>query len=60
MSLDPVTSLFLGTLAFKEEIHDSAGGVVLALAGIAVMIAGLGVLAGSQAESKPSPAAAPS
>lgn len=51
MSLDPVTSLFLGTLAFKEQIHDSAGGVVLALAGIVVMIGGLAVLARSQAAS---------
>ena len=49
MSLDPVTSLLLGTLAFKEEIHDSAGGVILALGGIVLMIVGLAVLARSQA-----------
>ncbi len=49
MSLDPVTSLLLGTLAFKEEIHDSAAGVILALGGIVLMIVGLAVLARSQA-----------
>lgn len=60
MSLDPVTSLLLGTLAFKEEIHDSAGGVILALAGIVLMILGLAVLARSQtAERPPAPATQP-
>ncbi len=58
MSLDPVTSLLLGTLAFKEEIHDSAGGVILALAGIALMIVGLAVLARSQAAAEKPPAPA--
>ena len=45
MSLDPITSLLLGTLAFQETIHETAATVVLALAGFAVMIGGLVVLA---------------
>ena len=58
MSLDPVTSLLLGTLAFKEEIHDSTAGVILALAGIGLMIVGLAVLARSQAAAEKPPATA--
>jgi drug/metabolite transporter (DMT)-like permease len=45
MSLDPVTSLFLGTLAFEETIHDSTAAAVAALAAFAVMIAGIAFLA---------------
>jgi hypothetical protein len=45
MSLDPVASLFLGTLAFEETIHDSAAAAVAALAAFAVMIAGIAFLA---------------
>jgi drug/metabolite transporter (DMT)-like permease len=45
MSLDPVASLFLGTLAFEETIHDSAAAAVAALASFAVMIAGIAFLA---------------
>lgn len=50
MALDPVASLLLGTLAFQEEIHDSALGVVAALAGVVVMLAGLVVLAAAEQE----------
>jgi drug/metabolite transporter (DMT)-like permease len=45
MSLDPVASLFLGTLAFEETIHDSTAAAVAALAAFAVMIAGIAFLA---------------
>jgi drug/metabolite transporter (DMT)-like permease len=45
MSLDPITSVLLGTLAFDETIHETAGGLALALAAFAVMIAGLVYLA---------------
>jgi drug/metabolite transporter (DMT)-like permease len=48
MSLDPVVSVALGVFAFDESLHDSAAGVVVALAGFAVMIAGLILLSGSQ------------
>jgi drug/metabolite transporter (DMT)-like permease len=48
MSLDPITSVVLGTLAFEETIHETALTAVLALAAFAVMIAGLVVLALSQ------------
>lgn len=49
MSLDPVASLLLGTLAFDERLHTSLLGGVAALAGFAAMIAGLVVLSRSQA-----------
>ena len=39
MALDPVASLFLGTLAFKETIHADTGALLAALAAFAVMIA---------------------
>jgi drug/metabolite transporter (DMT)-like permease len=45
MALDPVASLFLGTLAFEETIHDSAAAAVAALAAFAVMIAAIAFLA---------------
>ena len=56
MSLDPVASLVLGTLAFDETIHDSAAGLAAALAAFLVMIAGLVTLAA--AEQEPGEAAA--
>lgn len=43
-ALDPIASLALGVFAFNEGIHESAVGVVGALAGIALMTAGIGVL----------------
>jgi drug/metabolite transporter (DMT)-like permease len=45
MALDPVTSLLLGTLAFGENLHESAAGTVGALAGVAIAIGGIAVLA---------------
>jgi drug/metabolite transporter (DMT)-like permease len=45
MALDPVASLFLGTLAFDETIHDSAAATVAALIAFAVMVAGIAFLA---------------
>jgi drug/metabolite transporter (DMT)-like permease len=45
MSLDPITSLLLGTLAFEESIHETPATVVAALAAFAVMIAGIVYLA---------------
>jgi drug/metabolite transporter (DMT)-like permease len=66
MSLDPVASLLLGTLAFDEQLHTSFLGGVLALVGFVVMITGLVVLSKSQASAEthkavpraPTPAAA--
>lgn len=49
MSLDPVASLLLGTLAFDERLHTTAIGYALALIGFVVMIVGLVVLSKSQA-----------
>ena len=43
-ALDPIASLALGVFAFHESIHETTLGVVGALAGIAVMIVGIGVL----------------
>jgi drug/metabolite transporter (DMT)-like permease len=48
MALDPVASLFLGTLAFDETIHDSTAGLLGALAGMVVMIAGIAYLAAAE------------
>jgi drug/metabolite transporter (DMT)-like permease len=48
MSLDPVVSVALGVFAFDESLHDSFVGGAVALAGFAVMIAGLILLSGSQ------------
>ena len=45
MALDPVASLFLGTLAFKETIHDDTGTLLAALAAFAVMVGGIAFLA---------------
>jgi drug/metabolite transporter (DMT)-like permease len=43
-ALDPVTSLLLGVFAFHEAIHASVPGVIGAIAGIGIMVAGIGVL----------------
>jgi len=48
MSLDPVVSVALGVFAFDESLHETFIGGAVALAGFAVMIAGLVVLSGSQ------------
>jgi drug/metabolite transporter (DMT)-like permease len=45
MALDPVASLFLGTLAFEETIHDDTGALLGALAAFAVMVGGIAFLA---------------
>jgi drug/metabolite transporter (DMT)-like permease len=45
MALDPVASLFLGTIAFNETIHADTGALLVALAAFAVMIAGIAFLA---------------
>ena len=45
MALDPVASLFLGTLAFEETIHDDTGTLLAALLAFAVMIGGIAFLA---------------
>ena len=47
-ALDPVTSLLLGAFAFDESIHETTFGVVAAMIGIAIMIAGIVVLASTQ------------
>ena len=57
MSLDPIASLLLGTLAFEETVHEDAAGLVAALAAFAVMIAGIVTLAA--AEQEPAGAGAP-
>jgi drug/metabolite transporter (DMT)-like permease len=54
-ALDPVTSLALGVLAFDESIHETTLGAIGALAGMAVMVAGIVVLAATRRDS---PAAA--
>ena len=42
---DPLASVLLGVVAFQESLHDTPGELVGALAGLALMIAGLVVLA---------------
>jgi hypothetical protein len=59
MALNPVASLFLGTFAFDEKIHDTATGMAFSLAAIAVMVGGLVVLAAAEQRAGKSPAAAP-
>ncbi len=54
-AVDPIASVLLGTLAFEETIHHGALGVAGSLAGFAAMVAGIVVLAGSQASSSASP-----
>lgn len=58
MVLDPVTSVLLGTLAFGEQLHEQAVGVVASLAALAAMLYGLVVLAAATPGSRPQPAAA--
>jgi drug/metabolite transporter (DMT)-like permease len=48
MSLDPITSLLLGVFAFDETVHEDAGVLIAALAGFAVMIAGIVILAAGE------------
>lgn len=48
MSVDPITSVLLGVLIFQEKIHDTFGEAALALTGLAVMVAGLVILARAQ------------
>lgn len=45
---DPLSSVLLGVLAFQEGLHDSPAELVGALAGLAIMIASLVVLAEAQ------------
>jgi drug/metabolite transporter (DMT)-like permease len=52
MSLDPVASIALGVFAFDEQLHDTAFGAALALAGFAVMVVGLVVLSRSQSSAE--------
>ena len=48
MSFDPITSLLLGIFAFKETIHESTAGLVVAVAAFAVVICALVYLILSQ------------
>jgi hypothetical protein len=43
-TLDPITSVLIGTLAFDESIHESALGLAGSALALAVMIGGLAVL----------------
>lgn len=52
MTLDPITSVLLGVLIFQEQIHDTAAEAAIALTGLAVMVAGLVILARSQARAE--------
>jgi drug/metabolite transporter (DMT)-like permease len=56
MSIDPVTSLLLGTLAFKESLHETVAGNLLALAAFAVMLVALVYLALHQQAPEAAPA----
>jgi drug/metabolite transporter (DMT)-like permease len=59
--LDPIASVVLGVTLFEESLHDDAFGVVLTIASLGVMFAGLVVLAGSEeanGEPDPEPSAA--
>ncbi|MDQ5894465.1 MAG: hypothetical protein QG596_726 [Actinomycetota bacterium] len=47
MSLDPIVSVLLGVLIFQEQIHDTFLEGTVAVLGLAVMVAGLVVLARS-------------
>ncbi|MBK5110248.1 MAG: DMT family transporter [Thermoleophilia bacterium] len=49
MSLDPITSVLLGVLIFQERIHDTVAEGAIALTGLAVMVAGLVILARAEA-----------
>jgi drug/metabolite transporter (DMT)-like permease len=54
-AVDPIASVLLGTLAFEETLHHGALGVAGSLAGFAVMVAGIVVLASAQASSTEEP-----
>ena len=58
MALNPVASLLIGTLAFDEQIHDTASGLTFSLASVAVMVAGLIVLAAAEQRAEPAGARA--
>ncbi len=55
MSLDPIVSVLLGVLIFQEEIHDTFLEGTVAVLGLAVMVAGLFVLARSGPQEVPAP-----
>jgi drug/metabolite transporter (DMT)-like permease len=55
MSLDPIASLLLGIFAFDETVHEDPAGLVAALAGFAVMIAGIVTLATAEHKPQPTP-----
>jgi drug/metabolite transporter (DMT)-like permease len=58
MSLDPIASLLLGTLAFDETVHEDPAGLVAALAAFVVMIGGIVTLAAAEQEPAEAPAGA--
>jgi drug/metabolite transporter (DMT)-like permease len=58
MVLDPITSVLLGTLAFGEQLHETAAGVVVSLAALGAMLYGLVVLAAATPGGRAQPAAA--
>jgi drug/metabolite transporter (DMT)-like permease len=58
MVLDPITSVLLGTLAFGEQLHETATGVVVSLAALGAMLYGLVVLAAATPGGRAQPAAA--
>jgi hypothetical protein len=45
---DPITSVALGVTLFEESLHDDAAGVAASIVALAVMFAGLAVLARSE------------
>lgn len=53
MSLDPIVSVLLGVLIFQEKIHDTFLEGTVAVLGLAVMVAGLVILARSGPQAKP-------
>jgi drug/metabolite transporter (DMT)-like permease len=55
MCLDPIASLLLGIFAFDETVHEDPAGLVAALAGFAVMIAGIVSLAAAEQKPQPTP-----
>ena len=59
MAFDPITSLLLGTLAFGEQIHATTLGTCGALLGIALMLAGIVVLATARDQGSSSTARSP-
>ncbi len=53
--LDPLSSVVLGVVAFQEGLHDTPAELVGALAGLALMVGGLAVLAQSSGTAARSP-----